>query len=455
MIILFNKVVKNLPLHVPGANFFLIALIGITTFTQSCNKSTTIGLDVQPNNVRLNVNYIDTTTLVTKTVLDGGSRTDANVTELISSDVLIGTYIDPVFGKTSASLFTQIRLNTYSPDFGSNPQIDSVILSLTYDTAYYGQRPCAKQNINVHRVMDNFNASGAYYSYDSLSVASTDLASNFLFTPSPADSAQLRIPLSANFGQDILSHQPNLSDSTSFQNYLNGLYITTQNTTGLNSGEGNILRFIMDDINTKLTLYYHNDASLAKSSLSFDFSFNSVARFSKFKHSYTSIDPDLAAQLNGTAPAQNSVAFLQAMAGTGVKVEMPYLMQWLHEGKIGINQAELVITIDTSGAYPSSIFSPPPGLVIYGIDNTGSIYSIPDANEGSSYYGGIYKPLTNEYSFNIARYIQQVLDGKLPNNGMYLTVAYDFINPNRVVVFGGLQGNSYRMKLNITRTKLP
>jgi hypothetical protein len=78
---------------------------------------------------------------------------------------------------------------------------------------------------------------------------------------------------------------------------------------------------------------------------------------------------------------------------------------------------------------------------------------LPDANEGDSYLGGSYNSTTQEYRFNIARYIQQVLTGEKNNNGLYLLAGNGSINANRVVL-GGAGSSTLPMKLNITYTKL-
>lgn len=48
------------------------------------------------------------------------------------SNYLLGTYDDPVYGKSSTSLLTQLRLENTSPDFGTNPEVDSVVLSFPF-----------------------------------------------------------------------------------------------------------------------------------------------------------------------------------------------------------------------------------------------------------------------------------------------------------------------------------
>lgn len=45
---------------------------------------------------------------------------------------LLGVFNDPVFGQTTASIITQITPSEYSPVFGDNPKIDSVVLTIPY-----------------------------------------------------------------------------------------------------------------------------------------------------------------------------------------------------------------------------------------------------------------------------------------------------------------------------------
>ena len=48
------------------------------------------------------------------------------------SSNLLGVYNDPAFGQTIASIVTQITPATLNPDFGDNPVIDSVVVSIPY-----------------------------------------------------------------------------------------------------------------------------------------------------------------------------------------------------------------------------------------------------------------------------------------------------------------------------------
>ena len=46
----------------------------------------------------------------------------------VLQNALLGAYEEPLFGRTKASFITQLRLNTVSPNFGTNPRVDSVNL---------------------------------------------------------------------------------------------------------------------------------------------------------------------------------------------------------------------------------------------------------------------------------------------------------------------------------------
>ncbi len=447
-----------------GANFFLILLLSFSIGLTSCDESSVVGLNVQPANDLLNVSYVDTTSLFTKTVKVDSMRTDESL--IITADALIGYYQDPVFGKATASLYTQLRLPTNAPSFGTGPVIDSVILALVYDTACYGKKLRVQQNVSVYEVTEPVLLENSYFSNKTLAMnTASDLANNYGFIPQPKTSItisnvvlkpQLRIPLNTLFWQTIIDQPSNLATNTAFQSIMKGLYITTENTPVLFSGDGNILHFKMADVQSKLTLYYHNTSEPLNDSLKYDLALGSVARFSRFYHDYSpgNIDISLAAQLGGSPPLQNDVVFIQSMAGVKTKIETPYIMNWIKSGPIAINKAELVIKVDLGATYQLDTFAAPARLTLFGINDDGSNYLLPDYSEGDSYFGGTYNSSTHEYHFNIARYIQQVLTGKRKNNGLELMASGGQINAHRLVIGGGGSSSAYRMKLNISFTKL-
>ncbi len=95
---IYKKRIAKTLLQTTGAKFFFVVIIGsVVLTTSSCDKASTVGLNVQPVNDLLNVGYNDNTILVTKTVKEDHLRTDQNL--LISGQAIIGKYIDPVLAK--------------------------------------------------------------------------------------------------------------------------------------------------------------------------------------------------------------------------------------------------------------------------------------------------------------------------------------------------------------------
>lgn len=464
-----TKLIMNISYRIPeilsrsfGTKFFLLLLIG--TVIASCNESSVVGLDVQPQGDLLNVGWVDTTTIIAKTIKEDSLHSDNSI--LVSGEALIGTYMDPVFGNVSSSLYTQLRLPSNNPVFGTSPVPDSVVLVMVYSPTVYGKKERLMQKVNVYQLNEGL-AGNSYYSNNSVPYNITnDLANNYSFIPRPLDSVtvlgkkvkpQLRIPLELQFGQVILNRQgdPELANNEAFQDFTKGLYITTENTSYTpSSGQGNIMHFKMADPESKLVVYYHNSDATNNDSLKYEISLASVIRFSKFNHDYTSGYSYLQSQLNGTSTIDTTV-FVQALGGTKVKIEFPYLKNINDSGKIAINKAELVIKVDTANSlYQLDTFAAPARLVLFGIKEDGSNYVIPDVYEANQSVGGSYNSSSKEYVFYIERYIQQVLNGTLSNTGLYLVVSGGAVNANRVVIGGGKNKGYQKMKLNLTYTKL-
>ncbi|HNH66450.1 MAG TPA: hypothetical protein PLB72_06370, partial [Bacteroidia bacterium] len=96
----------------------------------------------------------------------------------------------------------------------------------------------------------------------------------------------------------------------------------------------------------------------------------------------------------------------------------------------------------------------PDALSLYAIDSVGQIQTLPDLTRSSVLFGGGLA--NNQYRFNIAQFLQQILYEKRIDYGMYLRIRVPvaFQTPNRVVLTGGNPASTLRMKLQITYTKL-
>jgi hypothetical protein len=141
------------------------------------------------------------------------------------------------------------------------------------------------------------------------------------------------------------------------------------------------------------------------------------------------------------------------MAGLKVRIEYPYIQNLVKKGRIAINKAQLVIPVNDSTDISLPSYAPPYQLVL--VEELGGLYRfLVDQDEGTSYYGGVYNSTAKTYTFNIALYLQRVLNGLEPNLGLYLEVWTGDrpSTPNRVVLKGPKRHPG--MSLNITYTKL-
>ncbi len=437
---------------------FIIIINIIIVFTISCNKEPDeIGLNLQAPNDKLNVKYNDTTTMVSYSKLEDSIKT--NETSLS----LLGSYFDPVFGKCTASIYTQLHLSKSDVDFGENPQLDSLVLTLVYE-GYYGDTTTL-QTLKVYEITEDMYRDTSYYSNQNLAFDQANEITNFVFTPKPNDSVmidsvkyapELRINLSSinpDFGNKILNAaKTDLSDNDNFVKFIKGLYITTEPVNI--KGEGAILYFNLVSSSSKMTIYYSNKDN---DSLKLDFVINNYcARYTNFNHyGYTDADQYFKEQvINGDTGLGNNNLYLQSMAGVKTKIMFPFIKNWFNSEKIAINKAQLVININKTDL---SQYEAPLVLALVKLDKDGKYENLADKYEGDEYFGGTCDSINNEYRFRITRYIQKLLKGE-EDYGLYLIVSGRSIKANRAVLIGPSPNPpiqfSDRSKLELIYTEL-
>ena len=108
-----------------------VMLIAIAIFSASCtDNNDLIGLNIQPPGEELKYFVTDTFSVFAYSVREDSVKTD----KLGLS--LLGSMFDPVFGKTTASIYTELRLTSLQLNFGEGAVIDSIILKMAYVGVY-------------------------------------------------------------------------------------------------------------------------------------------------------------------------------------------------------------------------------------------------------------------------------------------------------------------------------
>lgn len=100
-------------------------LLCATAFTVfSCEDDISdVGSGLIDNGSIADVTYVD---VVSYNTNNDSIRSD----EFVLQSASLGVFEEPVFGRTKAKFITQARLNQFNPNFGANPEMDSVILSI-------------------------------------------------------------------------------------------------------------------------------------------------------------------------------------------------------------------------------------------------------------------------------------------------------------------------------------
>ena len=410
--------------------YCLFAVLGVAAI--SCKKEPDlIGLDLLSSGELLNVNFTDTSTVLAYTQREDSVRTD----EL--SINLLGSINDPVFGTTTASIYTQYRLSKNSVTFGANPVADSVVLTLRY-RGIYGDS-LYPNTIRIYEMADTMDIEAVYYSINTIPTLPTQIGeATFIPTLDESDTLNssflpVRVVLSSEFANKLITADTaTLKDNVSFQKIFKGLYITSDQA--MSPGTGSILYLDLIDAVTKVKLYYHN----SEDTTSLDFPIGTLsARFNNYNHfDYAGADPLLLQQFNGDTTLGSQRLFIQAMAGSRVKLSIPYLKEIAANKRIAVNEALLIFKVeDTTNTY-----NVPAQLALRYIsvdaDNKPIYPSLPDENEGASYFDGKARSY-KEYRFRITRYVQdRLLNPDDPDSGLMMFVVGSSLIGNRAILKG-------------------
>ncbi|MBK7213909.1 MAG: DUF4270 domain-containing protein [Bacteroidales bacterium] len=414
----------------------------------ACKKDLeTIGLDLVSPGDLISLGYSDTLSIEAFSVGEDSVRT------LNLSYAVVGSMNDPVFGRTDAEWYSQIRLAEEPTEFGTNPVFDSAFLIMPFSDAYGDT--LSNMTVKVYSLTEDIIDSVHIYSNHSVTYDVNTPIGELTFTPRAHDSSYysgathapaLRIPLNQAFGQKILSADTSyLATNDDFIEFYKGLAMVAEQPGGV--GKGAMLKLTVSAGSSKILMYYHNSTDTT----SYTFGINSdCSRFNHFDHmSYSGASPILTQQIQGDSAIGEQFLFVQTMGGIRVKLKFPGLKQWSNSQKILINDAQLIV----KDALPSSVFTPPASLFLYPVASDGTLYpyQLPDADEGSSYFDGTYNSTNGTYRFRLSHYVQQVLNGQQTDYGLFLVIPAASVNSSRIVL-GGPKNAGSAIKMYIKYT---
>jgi len=442
---------KFWPTNVANSLLFFALLVS----SIGCKKKDdNLGLEIQPQEDQLNVVVSDTTALITYSTLQDSIRTDE-----LSGDNLIGSYVDPYFGKIKTAIFAQLRLSApvdFTPASGNMTDlvIDSVRMYLKLSSVYGNNQT---QTIEVYQLNNPIYKDSSYYSTSTVDSMPTNLIVNGQgnITPQPfslgtvegeyVDVSIVTLPLdNTAFGWNIINQSGtgvlNGNDGTGeFVEWFKGILIKSNNPSQ-NVNEGGILNVDLLSEYSKVVIFYRD--TVAKDTIAYDLNFNSQsARFHRVTMNYNGfyVGNELADSTLG-----QDLYFTQTMGGVKANIAFPNLKEYIKDKKVIVNKAELVLPVQY---YPLDVYLPSEQLFITRTNEDGNPIFIEDFTEN---FGGAYDIEKNEYVFNITRYINNVFAGEHDNLPISIVPNKTGISANRVVFTG--QGTMLKDKPRLVLT---
>lgn len=446
----------------------LAGFLAIVIFNWSCTKldTTTLGSDLLPEVDNVHT-FADTLDLITNQF----DYTDTTIVTKADDHVIGKIDNDPVFGKTYAEAYFQLKPSYYPFLLGNRNRdslvgLDSVILCLSY-SGFWGDSNQI-QKLQVFEINDpafrdsleyGFPVSTPAFSAGTLigekNVDIRRMADSIYFDHhKDSVNYQIRFKLDAAFANRLYNSDSALSGSGNhafnsdsiFRHEFNGFAIKP-------SGPGNNLIYTsLSSPKTRLEIHYRIKVPGNKIDTTFESFILNTSSVSKMSATANLIKRDRAGTPS-TAPSSDEI-YLQTQPGTFATIEVPELNNY--PNRI-IHRAELVVKQIPENPLFDTLYSPPrylyldlkePGTSLpakykpiyidlnpsspYDPDYSGTSVYFPAAGVDLTYYGGYERKMVGPaasmityYNINITRYLQKMVKEQSTNYIMRLFPAFN------------------------------
>lgn len=403
--------------------FFLsLTLLSGLIFIFSCNKNQDFALNILPQQDLINTNFVDTFTVNVHT------RPYTHIQTMGKTAALIGSYKDPIFGFTKASIGIQIQQFAY-PDFTDSNRtytVDSVFLQLKLDPGYtpYGKiyNPVP---LYVFPINNPIPITQRIYADDSVAEF-TDFSDTLgqtefsIFNPGSDTIIKIYIDKALAYKFIDSADYYFFNDSAHFTDRFPGFIITP----GPNFYDAAIYKIPLppiidpnisvDQIVSGLYIYYHPD-TVSDTSFLFKLPTTGMSTyFTLIEHDYSGTDI-----FNSN---NDSVVYLQT-AGTAIDISFPYINSL--KNKV-IHKAELIFQLEDPRFTQQTTYGPPQQIFLVGIkpdDSTAAPVFLEDYFDRQSIEYKGFKLQFDHYSINVTHLLQRIL-----NNPDQDTLNYSIID---------------------------
>jgi hypothetical protein len=410
-----------------------LVILTLTIGLQGCEEVTSpLGQELIKEEEKYHV-LTDTISLVETFVTDTNRFISYN-----QQTLFLGNMQNEFMGTTKASFASTLTFNVTSAEdiFPAEAVVDSAELRITFKP--YG--PTADQEIQVYKLTERLGDTVYYSDFDMTPYYNPESISTG--TTINEDST-LVVALKDEFAEFLFDGEGYLTKVDSFIDYyLAGIYCQI-NEPRANAGIFEIN--LSEKINpNKVRLFYHDPTDEKDTTYQYDFELSKGAyHLYTIEHNYEG--STIAEAKNNEETAVDNPFYIQGLGGIKSKFEIKGLDSYTPNDNYAILKAELQMPIVDN--YIKDLYTPPAQLYFYSKDENGDYRPIRDQNENSGVFGGQLDDDDNYYSFNITRYITDVLNQKEENKAFYIFPASDYRTPNRVMLNGG------ETRLIITYTK--
>ena len=384
----------------------LLALI----FVVSCEEDpTSIGRGILPGSDFENIVSTDTFTLRLFTRYTDTTRSVAPIVSYL------GALQDPFFGLTSADFVTQLWLVESWPKHGLL-RVDSLKLSI-YISEIIGEMT-GTSYLNIYEIDEFLHEDSVYYVNRNVPIK--QLLGSLEIPNITIKDTILTFHLPVEFGEELFRDTTKLflsNDSADFRDYFNGLYFEY-----IQTDDNHMLGIDLLGGYTTMYLYYHDGDSIARS---YRFLFNSkCVRYNRYLRDFETADPERKIKYINQ-PVLDTLAYVQSFNGVYAKIVMPGLED-LREGMpIAVNKARIYLPV----YFEESIYTEEmiPGYILARyVDSDGVRRILADYELNPLFLDGEYDYITDRYKLNIVNFVQQYLDGDIPEPAIELFLPRSF-----------------------------
>ena len=369
------------------------------TVTSCEEKATIIGSGLLPKTDFLKI-VTDTTIGVECYTLDSTS-----VITNSRAYSYLGRLNAPYFGDTRTDFVAQLRLIKPWPNNGP-ATIDSVKLYFSIVGAK-GTLDSTIRYLKLYEIEEQLTATTKYYSSTTPILKIPDMGTYPLPVISKDTSKNITIVLPKTFGAYLMSDTTRLTqdvEALDFRSFFKGLYIRMEDaTTPL------LIALPFSSANFFISVYYH---SPRQNNLVYEFTISDKSvRYNRYSHVFTPLAISTWRQhvVNGT---KDTMVYLQPFNGVNPQLRIPGLETFRDSLPMSVNKARLIFTPFLDGINYTADSIPPQILMRYTKSDTVK-YIIPDYQVNPAFFDGTFSASKKTYSFNIASFVQEYLEGRI------------------------------------------